>query len=148
MVRLVDTLTPAQRSERMSRIRGSDTQPELALRRALHAKGLRYRLHVRQLPGSPDLVFPKYGAVVFVHGCFWHQHPKCKVGRMPKSNEAFWAKKFQANMARDQRTLRELRHLGWRVAVAWECQVSNQTSTNRTATRVQKFVVSGSDHAR
>lgn len=137
---MADTLTPTQRSERMSRIRGKDTRPELVLRRAVHASGLRYRLHVRRIPGSPDLVFPKYGAVVFVHGCFWHQHAGCKSAHIPKSNSKFWDLKFKLNKERDRRNARELRVVGWRVAVVWECQVADAASTGRTVARVHKFL--------
>lgn len=140
---MADTLTPTQRSERMSRIRGKDTRPELVLRRAIHASGLRYRLHGRKIPGSPDLVFPKYGAVVFVHGCFWHQHAGCKSAHIPKSNSEFWDLKFKLNKERDRRNARELRVLGWRVAVVWECQVADAASTRRTVARVHKFLTSG-----
>lgn len=140
---MADTLTPTQRSERMSRIRGKDTRPELVLRRAIHASGLRYRLHVRRIPGSPDLVFPKYGAVVFVHGCFWHQHAGCKSAHIPKSNSEFWDLKFKLNKERDRRNARELRVLGWRVAVVWECQVADAASTRRTVARVHKFLTGG-----
>jgi DNA mismatch endonuclease, patch repair protein len=98
---MVDFLTPEQRSERMSRIRGRNTRPELALRKVLHAEGLRFRLHCRELPGTPDLVFPRHGAVVFVHGCFWHRHSGCPIATMPKSNTAHWQAKFELNVSRD-----------------------------------------------
>jgi len=87
----------------------------------LFAKGFRYRLHARSLPGSPDLVFPKYKAVIFVHGCFWHQHEGCRYATTPKANGEFWARKFEGNVARDARHVEELRRQGWRVAVVWEC---------------------------
>lgn len=120
---MVDFLTPAQRSERMSRIRGKDSQPELALRRVLHRLGLRYRLHSKDLPGKPDIVFPRYKAVVFVHGCFWHRHQGCKIATTPKSNTAFWIDKFGKNVARDSRVGAELDALGWRVFLVWECEL-------------------------
>jgi len=121
---MVDFLTPAQRSERMSRIRGKDSQPELALRRVLHRLGLRYRLHATNLPGKPDLVFPRYKAVVFVHGCFWHRHRGCKIATTPKSNTPFWVEKFDKNVARDSRVTTTLEKLGWRVFVVWECELT------------------------
>jgi DNA mismatch endonuclease (patch repair protein) len=105
----------------MAAIRGKNTRPELALRLALFAVGLRYRLHVRGLPGSPDLVFPKYRAVLFVHGCFWHRHAGCKFSTSPKTNEEFWRLKFEGNVSRDARNAASLREHGWRVAVVWEC---------------------------
>ena len=122
---MADTLSPRERSERMSRIRGKDTAPELALRKALHALGLRYRLHAK-LPGKPDIVLPRHSAVVFVHGCFWHRHRGCRIATTPKSNTAFWREKFDRNVARDKRVRRQLRAAGWRVFVAWECQLSGK----------------------
>ena len=106
----------------MSGIRGRDTKPELAVRRYLHANGLRYRLHVRALPGTPDIVLPRHGAVVFVHGCFWHRHEGCRYAYWPKSNVEFWRAKFEANTARDARDQERLRVLGWRVSVIWGCE--------------------------
>lgn len=119
---MADTLTPAQRSALMARIRGVDTKPELAVRRALHAKGYRYRIHVRELPGRPDLVFAKRRTAVFVHGCFWHRHG-CSRTSTPKSREDFWQSKFDANVERDRRNEALLLHDGWRVFIAWECEV-------------------------
>ncbi len=119
----MDVLTPDQRSYCMSRIRGKDTKPELVVRRLLHAMGYRYRLHDRRLPGSPDLVFPKYRKVVFVHGCFWHRH-RCRFGRvMPSTRKDFWVEKLEKNRQRDTRNRRALRQLGWVVLVVWECQI-------------------------
>ncbi len=137
---MVDILTPEARSERMSRIRGRDTKPELVLRKALHAAGFRYRLHAPGLPGRPDLVFPKWGAAVFVHGCFWHQHKNCRIANVPGSNTAFWQAKFQANKRRDARAIRALRAVGWRVAVVWECQLSGAKRTRMTVARVRRFL--------
>lgn len=122
---MVDFLTPAERSERMSRIRGKNTKPEVTLRRILHALGLRYRLHGAGLVGKPDLVFPRYRAVVFVHGCFWHRHSGCSIATTPKSNTAFWIEKFQKNVARDALVARALQQAGWRVFVVWECELSS-----------------------
>jgi len=124
---MTDFLTPAERSDRMSRIRGKDTQPELALRRVLHRLGLRYRLHGAGLPGKPDLVFPRYRTVVFVHGCFWHRHNGCNIATTPKSNTAFWLEKFEQNVARDARVATQLESLGWRVFVVWECELASIT---------------------
>lgn len=119
----MDTLTPAERSERMSRVRGKDTKPELLVRRLVHKMGYRYRLHVRKLPGIPDLVFPSRSKVVFVHGCFWHRHAKC--ARWPKSKLDFWQAKLEGNKKRDDKNRRALRRLGWGVAVVWECEVGD-----------------------
>ncbi|MFT4954920.1 MAG: DNA mismatch endonuclease (patch repair protein) [Brevundimonas sp.] len=120
-----DPHSPEQRSRNMARIRGKDTKPELLLRRALHALGLRYRLHDRRLPGAPDLVFSRRRAVVFVHGCFWHAH-SCPRGVTPGSNVAFWTDKIEGNAARDQRTEAALRQAGWRVLVVWECALTGR----------------------
>lgn len=119
----MDTLTPVQRSERMSRVRGRDTQPELLVRKALHARGYRYRLYDKRLPGTPDLVFPRWRKVLFVHGCFWHAHENCALARMPKSRLEFWRPKLEGNRARDDRKLAELRALGWDAMVVWECEL-------------------------
>ncbi len=125
---MADTLSPAQRSERMSRVRGKDTRPELVVRRALHRMGYRFRLHRGDLPGSPDIVLPRHHAVIFVHGCFWHQHPDpaCRLARRPKTRLDFWQTKFAANQARDLRTISALELLGWRVLVVWQCELRDK----------------------
>lgn len=107
----------------MAAIRGKDTGPEKLLRSAIFARGLRFRIHVRELPGSPDLVFPKFKAAVFVHGCFWHRHAGCRFTAMPKSNADFWVNKFSANQQRDIDARKRLHDLGWRVGVVWECAI-------------------------
>lgn len=116
----MDVLKPDQRRLNMSRIRGRDTKPELLLRRGLHRLGLRFRLHYRHLPGRPDLTFPRYRAVLQVHGCFWHGHD-CHLFQMPATREAFWRTKIQGNRERDRRTHQELIERGWRVLTVWEC---------------------------
>lgn len=108
----------------MRGIRGKDTHPELVVRSFLHRAGFRYRLHARDLPGSPDIVLPRWNAVIFVHGCFWHQHKGCPKSTLPSSNRRFWQAKFAANTARDLRNLRHLRRLGWRTKVVWECALA------------------------
>lgn len=120
----MDTLTGRQRSERMSRIRGKDTKPELKVRRLTHGMGYRYRLHRKDLPGKPDLVFLARRKVIFVHGCFWHRHPdpECRLARLPKSRLDFWVPKLEANRARDERNLELLVENGWEPLVIWECQ--------------------------
>ena len=109
----------------MSRIRGKDTKPEMMVRRIAHAMGLRFRLHRRDLPGCPDLVFPKYKTVIFVHGCFWHRHDGCRKATMPKSNIQFWESKFVRNVSRDQFSTAQLRDLGWTTEVIWECEAKD-----------------------
>lgn len=115
-----DPLTAEQRRHNMSRIRGRDTAPEMLIRRGLHAQGLRFRLHDRRLPGTPDLVFGPRRAVIFVHGCFWHGHD-CALGVSPRSNPGFWAEKIKRNRVRDDQAASRLSEQGWRVATVWEC---------------------------
>ena len=123
------------RSERMRRTKQRDTEPEVALRHGLHRLGLRYRLHERGLPGEPDLVFPRHGVALFVHGCFWHRHA-CSAGRAPTSYVQFWNAKLTANVRRDRRHARELRALGWRVLTVWECELKGVSKLSHTVARV------------
>ena len=126
---LMDTVIPEVRSRMMSRVRNRDTAPELRLRSFLHRAGLRFRIHPK-LPGSPDVVLRKYRATIFVHGCFWHQHPGCGRAAIPKSNVEFWRQKFERNKARDAKAQTELRAAGWRVKVVWECEINNTELEN------------------
>lgn len=137
---MTDFLTPAERSERMSRIRGKNTRPEVKLRKALHRLGMRYRLHGAGLPGKPDIVFARYKAIIFVHGCFWHRHPGCSIATTPKSNTDFWLDKFQKNIARDAKAVETLKLLGWHVLVIWECNLSSAKKTNSTAEQIAKLI--------
>ena len=122
-----DVLTPEQRRLVMSRIRGKDTRPELLMRRGLHRRGLRYRLHGADMPGKPDIVFPKYRTVIFVHGCFWHGHG-CSLFRWPKTRAAFWKAKINRNMDRDRAVLVALKADRWRTLVVWECALRGRHS--------------------
>ena len=131
-----DPLTPAERRERMSRIRNVDTKPEMIVRRLVHGMGYRYRLHARDLPGVPDLVFRPRKKVIFVHGCFWHQHGCCQY-RQPRTKREFWIPKLAKNKARDAKVQRELRKLGWRIMVIWECQVKREAILR---TRIKRFL--------
>ena len=140
---MTDFLSPAERSERMSRIRGKDTRPEIVLRKVLHRLGLRFRLHRSGLPGKPDLIFPRYRAIVFVHGCFWHRHTCCAIATVPKSNTSFWLEKFDKNVSRDARVTLELLELGWRVFVVWECEVSSITRAQITGERLAREIRDG-----
>ena len=126
----MDTLDPARRSERMSRIRSHDTKPEMTVRRMIHAMGHRYRLHRRDLPGTPDLALITRCKAVFVHGCFWHRHPDpcCKLARLPKSRPEFWIPKLERNRQRDIENQQALQAKGWDVLVIWECQLKDATS--------------------
>lgn len=118
----MDIVDQQTRSRMMGRIRGKDTKPELVVRRIAHRLGYRFRLHRRDLAGSPDLVFPRLRKVVFVHGCYWHRHPGCRFAYSPKSNVNFWDRKFEANMARDAAASIKLKEEGWDPLVIWECE--------------------------
>jgi DNA mismatch endonuclease, patch repair protein len=128
---MADRVSPARRSAIMAKVGSRNTGPEMVVRRALHAKGYRYTLHERRLPGSPDLCFPKRHKAIFVHGCFWHGHA-CRWGRLPKSKLEYWKPKIAANKARDRKTLRELAKSGWRSLVVWQCELRKaQTAITR-----------------
>lgn len=118
----MDKITPEQRSKTMSRIRSKDTKPEMIVRRYLYANGFRFRVNVRTLPGTPDIVLKKYHTAIFINGCFWHGHV-CQQGRMPKSNVPFWERKIARNKERDEEVRDKLRAIGWRTMVIWECQL-------------------------
>ena len=134
---MTDTVDPATRSEIMSRIRGRDTEPEMIVRRIAHGLGFRFRLHRRDLPGSPDLVFPRYRAAIMVHGCFWHRHPGCKYASSPKTRVRFWEDKFEGNVVRDRRNEDSLHELGWRVMVIWECETRDREAV---AERISEYL--------
>lgn len=116
-----DILTPLQRAYCMSRIKGENTKPEMAVRKFLHAAGFRFRLHKKDLPGRPDLVLAKYRLAIFVHGCFWHRHTDCAYASVPSSNQEFWLAKFSRNVERDSEQYATLRNIGWRILIIWEC---------------------------
>ena len=136
---VMDTLTRAERSERMARVKGKDTGPEIVVRRVAYGLGYRYRLHGRGLPGKPDLVFKKRRKLIFVHGCFWHRHAakSCKLARLPKSRLDFWRQKLELNRLRDVKNLRALRKAGWRVLVIWECELIDLRRVRR---RLRSFL--------
>jgi DNA mismatch endonuclease, patch repair protein len=138
-VTTADSLSPARRSRNMAAIRSKDTTPELAIRRLVTRLGYRYRLHWRGLPGKPDLVFTPRRKVIFVHGCFWHQHGKtnCLDGRVPKSNTNYWAPKLSRNTARDAENTASLRALGWGVLIIWDRETFDQ---KRLAAKIQRFL--------
>jgi DNA mismatch endonuclease, patch repair protein len=122
---LMDIVSPEKRSRMMAGIKGKNTKPEMVVRKLVHGMGFRFRLHRKDLPGSPDLVFPRLKRVIFVHGCFWHRHPGCRLAYTPKSNTQFWLDKLAANTSRDARAMMALDALGWGVLIVWECEVSN-----------------------
>lgn len=121
----MDIFTPEERSRVMSMIPGKDTRPERVVRSLLHRIGFRFRLHRRDLPGKPDIVLPRRKTVIFVHGCFWHQHQGCKDATIPKTNTEFWLNKFNRNVERDLKAATALRVAGWRVLYVWECQIND-----------------------
>lgn len=121
----MDTLTPQKRSWNMSRIRSTNTKPEVLVRSLLHQMGYRFRIHRKDLPGKPDIVLPKHRTVIFVHGCFWHRHQECKYAYTPKSRIIFWEKKFEENVRRDEKNQLDLKNLNWKVMVIWECELSD-----------------------
>lgn len=124
---MTDKLTPTKRSENMRQIKSRDMKPEIFVRKLAHSLGFRFRLHRKDLPGKPDLVFPSRRAVIFVHGCFWHQHPRrnCLDSRLPKSNLDYWLPKLSKNQARDKANIRYLKAKGWRVLIVWECETKD-----------------------
>lgn len=125
------------RSENMRRIRSKDTLPEMTVRRLVHRMGYRYRLHYNDIPGKPDLVFPSRHKVIFIHGCFWHQHSKCREGRLPKSNTQYWNAKLERNVQRDKVVIKQLEDAGWDVLVIWECE---STDDQMLAAKLRRFL--------
>ncbi|WP_198085287.1 very short patch repair endonuclease [Variovorax sp. E3] len=135
----MDTLTPLQRSERMSRVRATGTRPEVIVRRLIHGMGYRYRLHKKDLPGKPDLVFVARHKIIFVHGCFWHRHdaPTCRLARLPKSRLDFWIPKLEENKRRDLEIQKKLESTGWNVMTIWECQIRDKEALTL---RIREFL--------
>lgn len=125
---MADSLNPSRRSENMRRIKAKDTKPEMIVRRLLHSLGYRYRLHAKDLPGKPDIVFRKRKKAIFVHGCFWHQHSECREGRFPGTRPEYWIPKLGRNVQRDYEHVESLTAAGWRVLTIWECQISHITT--------------------
>jgi len=142
MTDIVDSTT---RSRMMSGIRGKNTRPEMALRRAMHAIGLRYRLHRNDLPGRPDIVMPGRKVAIFVHGCFWHRHEGCRFATTPTTRTEFWKDKFASNTSRDQRNVLQLLERGWRVATIWECALRKAGSPEAAAHNISDWLVGDND---
>lgn len=143
---MADRLTSEERSRNMARIRSTNTGPEMRVRRAAHALGLRYRLHRRDLPGTPDIVFPSRRIAVFVHGCFWHRHEGCGKSTTPKSRVPFWTEKFARNVQRDTETQQALRTAGWMPVVIWECETNDPVRLARIIDeRISRPVCSAPD---
>ena len=131
---MADIVSPSVRSRMMSGIKSKNTKPEIILRKQLHGMGFRYRLHDRRLPGTPDMVFPKYHAVIFIHGCFWHGH-ECHIFKWPSSNTEFWKNKINANKERDNGNKQQLLDAGWRIAIVWECAIRKSGYTGQAVAR-------------
>jgi DNA mismatch endonuclease (patch repair protein) len=138
---MVDRLTKEHRSWNMSRIRSRNTIPEVSLRSLLHKMGYRFRLHKQNLPGKPDIVLQKYKTVIFVHGCYWHRHTGCPRAHVPKTNIAYWEEKFRRNKRRDRDDQRQLRKLGWKFYVVWECEVGDSDFLKRKLTRILQDMI-------
>lgn len=128
---MADHVQPSERSRIMAAVASKNTKPEMAVRSIVHKLGYRYRLHSADLPGTPDLVFPSRGKVIFVHGCFWHRHHRCRYASQPKTHVTFWIDKFHANLARDRRVQAELKKLGWEILIVWQCELKNQEKLSR-----------------
>jgi DNA mismatch endonuclease (patch repair protein) len=142
---MTDVVDSQTRSRMMAGIRGKDTKPELILRRSLHALGFRYRLHAKGIPGKPDLVLPKFKAVIFVHGCFWHRHPGCRYASTPATRPEFWASKFRTNVGRDGAVRSALLLAGWRVATIWECALRSETGVAAVRNITAEWLQSGGE---
>jgi DNA mismatch endonuclease (patch repair protein) len=130
---MTDITDPETRSRMMRGIRGKNTKPEIAIRHALHSRGFRYRLHVNDMAGKPDIVLPKWNAVIFIHGCFWHHHEGCNNAGIPATRREFWLNKLKENQTRDKRHIEQLLKCGWKVAVVWECSIRHMLKTHDTA---------------
>ncbi len=143
----MDVVSATKRSEMMSGIRGKNTKPELLVRSMLFKAGYRFRLHRKDLPGTPDIVMPGRHVAIFIHGCFWHRHRDCSLARLPKSNAEFWKSKLSGNERRDQVKYRDLAGLGWRVLIIWECVIRRQDDGDRLMESITRWIESGSLHA-
>ncbi len=132
----MDNLSIQERSIMMSKIRSNNTKPEILLRKALFANGLRYKINDKKLQGKPDIVLPKYKTVIFVHGCFWHNHKGCKRAHLPKSNVEYWGNKIRTNEERDLKNREILEKLGWNVLVIWECEINTKEKTEQVAIKI------------
>ena len=135
-------MTAEQRSRCMAAVKGKDTKPEMIVRKYLFSRGLRFRVQVRKLPGTPDIVLPKYKTAIFVNGCFWHGHEGCKYFRLPKSNVEFWKEKIERNIERDRESMQALFDLGWKVVRVWECELRNKANREETLNKIYTSITS------
>lgn len=141
---MADVKTKKERSYNMSQIRSTETKPEQLLRSSLHKAGFRFRKNLKHLPGKPDIVLPKYKAIIFVHGCFWHGHIGCKKAKLPATRTEFWTNKISDNIARDQKNIELLQQQGWRIAIIWECYLKNKHIRDQTSDNVITWLKSDS----
>lgn len=137
---MVDSISPAQRSENMRRIKSSNTKPEILVRSIVHRMGFRFTISRSDLPGKPDLAFPSRRKVIFVNGCFWHQHKNCVDGRAPRTKTEYWIPKLKRNVARDAVVRKQLTKAGWKALVIWQCQLNNDASTELIRERIRRFL--------
>lgn len=137
---MTDIVDKATRSRMMAGIGSRNTKPERRLRSALHALGLRFRIHAKELPGKPDILLPRYRAALFVHGCFWHRHADCRYATMPATRPEFWAEKFEGNVHRDQAAKADLRASGWRVGIIWECALRAEINVRNSAEMIAEWL--------
>ena len=140
---MTDFMTPSQRSQAMSKVRGYNTKPERLIRSQLHRQGFRFRINTPSLPGKPDIVLKKYNAIIFVHGCFWHNHKGCKKSKLPQTRKDFWQKKIADTVLRDQRNISDLAKQGWRIAVIWECRTKKMDDLDYTINELSKWLIEG-----
>ena len=136
----MDIISEERRSWNMSRIKGKDTKPELVVRSILHKMGYRFRLHRKDLPGTPDIVLPKYKTVIFLHGCFWHRHKGCKYAYTPKSRVKFWKNKFAETVKRDKQHLKQLKENGWEVFIVWECETKDMDKLKKIINKITQGI--------
>lgn len=136
----MDVFTSNIRRKIMTKVSGKDTRPEILVRKILFASGFRFRLNDKRYPGKPDIVLPKYKVVVFIHGCFWHQHEGCSRSKRPETRKEFWDQKLDANIERDKRNIQQLRDMGWRVAVVWECAIKKKSAFEQTMISLESWI--------
>ena len=140
---MTDFMTPKQRSKAMSKVRGYNTKPEKLVRSHLHRQGFRFRINSPNLPGKPDIVLKKYNAIIFVHGCFWHNHKGCKKSKLPDTRNEFWKNKIAGTVMRDQRNISDLTNQGWRIAVVWECGTKKKDDLENIIRKLSKWIIEG-----
>lgn len=141
-IAIADVFSKGKRSAIMAKVKGTDTKPEIIVRKYLFSKGYRYRLHDKRYPGRPDIVIPKYRCIIFIHGCFWHGHSNCKYAKLPETNTEFWEKKIYSNIRRDKQVIDELIKDGWHVIVVWECEIKNIKTKAERLKKLEKEIIS------